>query len=74
MMPGQAQLLRMLIISRLSAMRQEKINCRPDNTTGRQWSIAESWQLIAQLPFGKPTAPAGEKPFKPIEERVKIFK
>lgn len=31
-----------------------------------------SWKLIAQMPFGKPTAPAGEKTFLPIEERFKV--
>ncbi|OCH87546.1 nitroreductase [Obba rivulosa] len=39
-----------------------------------EWNLPNSWQLIAQMPFGKPTAPAGEKTFKPIEERFKIFK
>ena len=38
------------------------------------WGLPESWTLIAQLPFGKPTAPAGEKTFAPIEgERLKVF-
>ncbi|RCX18880.1 hypothetical protein DFR58_104151 [Anaerobacterium chartisolvens] len=37
------------------------------------WSIPESWKLIAQMPFGKPAAPAGEKEFGPLEERVKVF-
>lgn len=45
-----------------------------DDQVKSAWSISDSWQLIAQLPFGKPTAPAGEKQYKPIEERVKIFK
>jgi len=31
-------------------------------------------QKIAQLPFGKPTVIPGEKEFKPLEERVKVFK
>ena len=38
------------------------------------WGLPESWTLIAQMPFGKPTAPAGEKTFQPIEgERLKVF-
>lgn len=40
----------------------------------QQWNISNSWKLIAQMPFGKPTAPAGDKEFMPVEERVKIFK
>lgn len=39
----------------------------------KQWSIPEKWKLIAQMPFGKPTAPAGEKEFLPLEDRVKVF-
>lgn len=40
----------------------------------KQWDIPNNWKLIAQMPFGKPTAPAGDKEFMPLEERVKIFK
>lgn len=40
----------------------------------RQWNIPNNWKLIAQMPFGKPTAPAGEKEFIPLEDRVKVFK
>ncbi|EMD30868.1 hypothetical protein CERSUDRAFT_69697 [Gelatoporia subvermispora B] len=39
-----------------------------------EWNLPSSWQLIAQMPFGKPIAPAGEKSFKPVEERFKVFK
>jgi predicted oxidoreductase (fatty acid repression mutant protein) len=45
-----------------------------DEKVKAEWSIPETWQLVAQMPFGKPTAPPGEKEFKPIEERVKIYK
>lgn len=45
-----------------------------DNDVKKEWNIPGSWKLIAQMPFGKPIAPAGEKEFKPLEERVKIFK
>ncbi|OJT11795.1 hypothetical protein TRAPUB_11656 [Trametes pubescens] len=31
------------------------------------WNLPTSWVLVAQLPFGKPTAPAGEKTFEPVE-------
>lgn len=44
-----------------------------DEQVKAQWNIPQSWKLIAQMPFGKPTAPAGEKQFVPVEERVKIF-
>lgn len=40
----------------------------------KEWSIPANWKLIAQMPFGKPTAQPGEKEFRPLEERVKVFK
>ncbi len=40
----------------------------------KQWRIPNNWTLTAQMPFGKPTAPAEKKEFMPLEERVKIFK
>lgn len=39
-----------------------------------QWNVPPSWKLIAQLPFGKPTAAPGPKDFKPLFDRVKFFK
>lgn len=45
-----------------------------DDEVRKEWDIPSSWKLIAQMPFGKPTAPAGDKEFKPLEERVKFFK
>jgi predicted oxidoreductase (fatty acid repression mutant protein) len=38
------------------------------------WSLPEKWKLIAQMPFGKPTAAPGPKEFQPLEERIKVFK
>ncbi|CAM3233396.1 nitroreductase family protein [Paenibacillus lupini] len=45
-----------------------------DEEVKQAWDIPSSWQLIAQMPFGTPTAEPGEKQFQPIDERVKIFK
>ncbi|WP_336786366.1 nitroreductase family protein [Paenibacillus sp. MMO-177] len=45
-----------------------------DEEVKQTWNIPASWQLIAQMPFGAPTAEPGEKQFQPIDERVKIFK
>jgi predicted oxidoreductase (fatty acid repression mutant protein) len=44
-----------------------------DSEVKTQWNVPDSWELIAQMPFGKPTAPPGDKEFMPLEERVKIF-
>lgn len=45
-----------------------------DEEVAKQWDLPPEWELIAQMPFGKPTAPAGEKQFLPLEERVWVFK
>ncbi|GGF84897.1 nitroreductase [Paenibacillus albidus] len=45
-----------------------------DDEVRSAWGIPAEWKLIAQMPFGKTAAPAGEKEFQPIEERVKVFK
>jgi hypothetical protein len=45
-----------------------------DEEVKQKWNIPDEWKLIAQLPFGKPTAAPGEKTFQPLEERVKFFK
>ncbi|HEY5586223.1 MAG TPA: nitroreductase family protein [Ruminiclostridium sp.] len=38
------------------------------------WTVPSSWKLLAQMPFGKPTAAPDEKQFQPLEARVKVFK
>lgn len=45
-----------------------------DDFVRAEWRVPENWKLVAQLVFGKPLAPAGEKAFAPIENRVKVFK
>ena len=45
-----------------------------DEDIRKEWGIPENWKLIAQLPFGNITAPAGEKEFQPLEQRIKVFK
>lgn len=45
-----------------------------DEKVRNEWNLPESWKLIAQMPFGKPTAEPGDKEFQPLEQRVKVFK
>ena len=45
-----------------------------DDEVRKNWNLPSSWQLIAQMPFGKVLAPAGEKEFGDIEPRLKIFR
>ncbi|MCC8172874.1 MAG: nitroreductase family protein [Odoribacter sp.] len=39
-----------------------------------KWKLPEHWNLIAQMPFGKPLDTPGKKEEKPINERLKVFK
>lgn len=45
-----------------------------DDEVKKEWNIPASWLLHAQMPFGTPVAPAGEKEFAPIADRVKVYK
>lgn len=45
-----------------------------DEAVKKQWNIPGSWMLLAQMPFGKPTAQPSSKIFAPLEDRVKFFK
>lgn len=44
-----------------------------DEAVRKEWNVPETWKLEAQLVFGTPVAAAGEKTFKPLEERVKVY-
>lgn len=44
-----------------------------DAAVKKAFNIPETWRLIAQMPFGKPTAERGEKEFTPISERVMVI-
>ena len=45
-----------------------------DEVVLKEWQLPETWELIAQMPFGVPLQEPGTKEFNPIEERVRIFK
>ncbi|OLN22151.1 nitroreductase [Domibacillus antri] len=45
-----------------------------DEKVASEWNVPGDWKLIAQMPFGKPVAPAGDKEFSPLENRVKVYK
>lgn len=44
-----------------------------DKEVGSTWSLNDDWELNAQLVFGSIEQPAGDKEFKPVEERMKVF-
>ncbi len=44
-----------------------------ENDVKKEWKVPDNWKLIAQMPFGKPTAAPDAKDYLPIEERVKAF-
>lgn len=45
-----------------------------DQEVRKQWNVPANWKLLAQMPFGKPTAAPDEKQFQPLEQRVRIIK
>jgi predicted oxidoreductase (fatty acid repression mutant protein) len=45
-----------------------------DEEVRKAWDLPESWKLTAQMPFGRPTAPAGDKEFQPLDARVRVFR
>ncbi len=44
-----------------------------EEDVAQAFNIPPNWKLIAQMPFGGIEAPAGEKEFKPISERLRIL-
>lgn len=45
-----------------------------DEEIRKAFGLGENYRLVAQMPFGKPTDGPKDKSFKPIDERVHIFK
>ena len=45
-----------------------------DDQVKAEWKVPEKWKLLAQMPFGKPLAPAQAKEYLPLEGRVQVFK
>lgn len=45
-----------------------------DGRVRKTWNLPESWQLIAQMPFGMPVREPAEKVFGDVEAKVMVFK
>lgn len=45
-----------------------------DDEVKKEWNVPSDWKLIAEMPFGNPTAQPGDKEFKPLEDRIKFYK
>lgn len=45
-----------------------------DDRVRAEWQLPATWQLIAQMPFGKPLREPGEKEILPLDTRLKIFR
>lgn len=48
-------------------------NPLPDAAIAQEYNLPESWKLRAQMVIGGIAAPAGEKEFAPLAERLKVF-
>jgi uncharacterized protein len=44
-----------------------------DERVRNEWNINPKWKLIAQMPFGVPTAQPGEKEIEPLDKRLLIY-
>ena len=44
-----------------------------DQKVAETWNVNADWELSAQLVFGAIEQPAGDKAFKPLDERMKVF-
>ena len=44
-----------------------------DQRVADAWDIADDWELNAQMVFGAIEQPAGDKAFKPVDKRMKVF-
>jgi len=44
-----------------------------DQAVTETWGISDNWRLIAQMPFGVPTAHPEEKSKLPLEERFSVY-
>lgn len=44
-----------------------------DEKVRAAWNIPKGWNLLGQMPFGKPVAPPDTKSFLPLEDRIRIF-
>jgi predicted oxidoreductase (fatty acid repression mutant protein) len=44
-----------------------------DDAVRKEWNIPESWELTAQMPFGKPISAPDEKEHMAISGRLKVF-
>lgn len=45
-----------------------------DKEVAEAFGIPSSWELKAQMPFGKPSAQPGPKSFKPLDQRIMVLK
>lgn len=44
-----------------------------DEDAAKVYAIPDSWELVAQMPFGNIVEPAGEKTYQPVSERMKVL-
>lgn len=44
-----------------------------DEDAAKAFAIPDSWELVAQMPFGNIVEPAGEKTYQPVSERMKVL-
>ncbi|WP_201550245.1 nitroreductase family protein [Psychrobacter fjordensis] len=44
-----------------------------DSQVADAWNVDKDWELVVQMVFGAIEQPAGDKAFKPVDSRLKVF-
>ncbi|MGD8401737.1 MAG: nitroreductase family protein [Bacillota bacterium] len=44
-----------------------------DEKVKSTWNLPKTWELLAEMPFGKPLAAPDAKIFLPLDDRIKVF-
>ena len=45
-----------------------------DDAVKKEWDVHMDWQLVAQMPFGKPEAPPDDKDISDIAQRLRVYR
>lgn len=45
-----------------------------DEDVRKEWNLDAKWEMVGLMPFGTPAGEPGEKEFKPLKDRIKVFK
>lgn len=62
-----------LLVEQGYAASLQHYNPLVDDAVKQRWGLPQSWQLLAQMPFGSAEETPGPKEYQPISKRFKVF-